>query len=248
MNPMNLFGNKDTKNDSTKLDGIEDFKTSKLLSSDVVIGIDNRKIMTIDNKYLLVYVRNKIYKVRTDSNLFVSIMAVLSELPLVVPFTYLTVKGEKALVASEGLASANTIEFREKMLNGDYGNCELVEPSTLIRFIGNSEFKLFSAKPKEKLVIVPIWNGNAVILESKGIAIWFDEQVSIAIKGDKLYGGIADILSCMEVNSKFVFINVTPESIALTKPTEITEQMKEFRESLAFGEYGKYELKKFMEL
>ena len=245
---MNFFGNKETVSNHKELTDIRDFTGSKLLSNAIIIVIDNQKIVTIDNLYLLVYWNKEVYKIKTDSRLFVNIMGALNGLPMVTPFQYLDVKGEKVTVGSEGLASASVIDFREKMLNGDYGKWELVLPDTLTRFIGNKEFKFFTSKSKEKLVVIPIWDGHVVMLDTKGIAIWFDGQVSIALKGDKLYKGIVDILSCMEVNSKFVFLKVTPESVILTASPEITEEMREFRENLAFGKYGEYKLKELIKL
>lgn len=248
MNPMNLFGNKGINENPSRIADIKDFTGSKLLGRSIIIGMHNQMIMTIENSYLLFSMNKETYKIKTDSILFSNIMSALSGLPLVTPFAYLTVKGDKVFVEDEGLATSEAMTLRNNMFNEYYGRCELIPPDTLTKFINNKEFKQFSVKPKEKLVAIPIWNKHAVILDTKGIAIWFGGQVSIAVKGDKLYKGIADIISCMEVSSKFVFIKVTPESAMLTASPEITEEMREFRENLTFGEYGKYELKELIKL
>ena len=110
------------------------------------------------------------------------------------------------------------------------------------------EFEFFTTKAKERIIAIPVWHNKAVILECKGIVICCDGHASIIETQDKLYTHITDVLSCMEVNSKFVYMKVTAESAMLTKSPEITEELLEFREDLAFGKYGEYILKDLINL
>lgn len=110
------------------------------------------------------------------------------------------------------------------------------------------EFEFFTTKAKERTIAVPVWQNKAVILDLKGIVIWCDGHASIVDMQDKLYKHITDVLSCMEVNNKFVYLKVTADSAMITKSPELSEEIIEFREDLAFGKYGKYMLKDLIDL